>query len=192
MPSGAERILHFPPATRLNCRRNLIFKLNARIFTARIASVRSSKFIKSSNKDCSSQILSSCTEQLTTTMTIISLFVSSPETYSERRLDSSLTVSELKVSGVWADAPGSTWWLQAADLADAIAQDKLVPITGIQPQYQTLHLQRSAEDSEVLARLDNEDATLGSYSPQEYQCLRVCLPSARKSVRCDNDTKELT
>lgn len=125
-------------------------------------------------------------------MTIISLFVSSPDTYSERRLDTSLTVRELKVSRLRREDLVVQVFALNSSPADASDQAKLVPITGIQPQYQNLQLQRSGEDVEVLARLDNEDASLGSYSPQEYQCLKVCLPSDVVSVRYRYGTKKLT
>ncbi|WVF72277.1 hypothetical protein IAT40_007089 [Kwoniella sp. CBS 6097] len=83
-------------------------------------------------------------------MTIISVFVSSPDTHSERRIDSDLTVSQLK--------------------------DKLVPITGISPQYQLISLYRSTEAAETgksFAKLDNDSASLKSYRIEEWNCVKV-------------------
>ncbi|WVQ98654.1 hypothetical protein IAU59_005785 [Kwoniella sp. CBS 9459] len=84
-------------------------------------------------------------------MTIISVFVTSPDTHSERRVDSDLTVSQLK--------------------------DKLVPITGISPHYQVISLYRSTEAMSTggspFAKLDDEGRTLKSYGIEEWNCVKV-------------------
>lgn len=95
-------------------------------------------------------------------MTIISVFVSSPDTHSERRLDSTLSVAELKVGN---RACTTTLLI--------IVQDKLVPITGIAPQYQRLRLYSTTEASPVLAELADDNRTLASYGVQEFQNIRA-------------------
>ncbi|CAD6572928.1 MAG: hypothetical protein TREMPRED_000694 [Tremellales sp. Tagirdzhanova-0007] len=86
-------------------------------------------------------------------MPLISIFVTSPDTHSERRFDSSLTVKELKV--------------------------KLTPITGIQPQHQLLRLHRSAEAVDAIATLADESRTLEGYGVEEWNCVDNTDPSAR-------------
>ncbi|WVO12806.1 hypothetical protein L204_100414 [Cryptococcus depauperatus] len=82
-------------------------------------------------------------------MTFFSVFVTCPETHSERKLDSLLTVQQLK--------------------------DKLTPITGILPQYQSIKLYRSAENISGVpfAVLDNDSQTLQEYGLQEWNCIKV-------------------
>ncbi|WVQ71590.1 hypothetical protein IAR50_001130 [Cryptococcus sp. DSM 104548] len=82
-------------------------------------------------------------------MVFLSVFVASPDTHSERKLDADLTIQQLK--------------------------DKLTPITGISPHYQTLKIYRSAEQTTgaPLAVLDDENRTLASYGLQEWNCIKV-------------------
>ncbi|WRT67050.1 uncharacterized protein IL334_004016 [Kwoniella shivajii] len=83
-------------------------------------------------------------------MTLISVFVTSPDTHSERRLDISFTISQLK--------------------------DKLVPITGISPHYQVLSLYASSEGvsaGSAIANLSEEGKTLVEYGIKEWQCIKV-------------------
>ncbi|ORY33750.1 CAP Gly-rich domain-containing protein [Naematelia encephala] len=88
-------------------------------------------------------------------MVLLSIFVTSPDTHSERRLESTLTISQLK--------------------------DKLTPITGIQPQYQILRLYRSIEATEPLVILDDESRSLQDYAVVDWNCIKVenLDPSAR-------------
>lgn len=88
---------------------------------------------------------------------MISLFVSSPDTHSERRIPLDLSLAQLK--------------------------DKLFPITGIQPAQQRVTLQRTpsggtnsgggAGAGEVLAVLDDDSRTLESYGVRDYMTIRV-------------------
>ncbi|WWD15842.1 hypothetical protein CI109_100266 [Kwoniella shandongensis] len=83
-------------------------------------------------------------------MTLISVFVTSPDTHSERRIDSDLTVQQLK--------------------------DKLTPITGISPHYQSLTIYRSTESVSTespLASLTDESRSLASYGVEEWNCIKV-------------------
>ncbi|WVQ78024.1 hypothetical protein IAT38_000105 [Cryptococcus sp. DSM 104549] len=82
-------------------------------------------------------------------MTFISVFVSSPDTHSERKLDTGLTIQQLK--------------------------DKLTPITGISPQYQVIKVYRTTEDASgvPLASLDDNSRTLASYGVQEWNLIKV-------------------
>lgn len=95
---------------------------------------------------------------------LISVFVSSPDTHSERRLESAQTVQQLKVARCCASHEGSQLTMQ----------DKLTPITGISPQHQILRLYRSSESREVLASLDDETRSLDSYGVAEFNCIKVC------------------
>ena len=80
-------------------------------------------------------------------MVFLSIFVTSPDTHSERRFDTSLTIAQIK--------------------------DKLVPITGISPQYQVLRVTRTPETEQVLAVLDDDSKTLSECNVPEWSCLRV-------------------
>ncbi|WWC90082.1 uncharacterized protein L201_005015 [Kwoniella dendrophila CBS 6074] len=83
-------------------------------------------------------------------MTFISVFVTSPDTHSERKFDSSLTINQLK--------------------------DKLVPITGISPNYQVLSLYSSSDvvsSGKAIINLSEDSKTLGDYGVQEWQCIKV-------------------
>lgn len=91
---------------------------------------------------------------------LISVFVSSSDTHSERRFDTSLTVAQLK--------------------------DKLMPITGIAPQYQALSLVSSDSSAsgsapQPLVTLSDEARTLAGYGIEPYQTIRVVNldPTAR-------------
>ncbi|GAA5851330.1 hypothetical protein JCM8547_004209 [Rhodosporidiobolus lusitaniae] len=90
-------------------------------------------------------------------MSFVSLWISSPDTHSERRLPLDLTVQQLKA--------------------------KLEPITGIGWGQQQLTLRRTSGNAghsggaggmgEVLASLDEEGRTLDSYGVREYMTIRV-------------------
>ncbi|GAA5981749.1 hypothetical protein JCM10908_004588 [Rhodotorula pacifica] len=89
-------------------------------------------------------------------MSLISVWVSSPDTHSERRLGTDLTVHQLKL--------------------------KLEPITGIPLAAQTLSLRRTAPETghgastslgQPIASLDDEKRTLADYGVQEYMTIRV-------------------
>ncbi|WOO85491.1 Tubulin-folding cofactor B [Vanrija pseudolonga] len=93
-------------------------------------------------------------------MPLTSFFVSSPDTHSERRLDSDLTVAQLK--------------------------DKLVPITGIAQQWQVLSLHAS-DDGPAIAQLVDDGATLASYGLREFYVVKVANtdPNARPGEYTD-------
>ncbi|GAA5882052.1 hypothetical protein JCM3774_005123 [Rhodotorula dairenensis] len=89
-------------------------------------------------------------------MSLISVWVSSPDTHSERRLGADLTIHQLKL--------------------------KLEPITGIPLASQTLSLRRTAAETghgassslgQLVAVLDDESKTLAEYGVQEYMTIRV-------------------
>ncbi|POY71813.1 hypothetical protein BMF94_5174 [Rhodotorula taiwanensis] len=86
-------------------------------------------------------------------MSLISLWVSSPDTHSERRLGLDLTVHQLKL--------------------------KLEPITGIPLGAQTISLRRTATGAaadhpgQLVALLDQDSKTLADYGAQEYMTIRV-------------------
>ena len=103
-------------------------------------------------------------------MPIINIFVTSPDTHSERRIESTLTIQQLKVSQISVHIQPLTFF-----------QDKLIPITGIQPQYQALRLFRSAEATDPLGVLDDENRTLEGYGVVDLNCIKVdnLNPNAR-------------
>ncbi|KAF8605827.1 hypothetical protein BDV93DRAFT_521188 [Ceratobasidium sp. AG-I] len=82
-------------------------------------------------------------------MSTITLFVSSPDTYSERRYDQHLTIGQLKT--------------------------KLESVTGISPDSQRLTVHRSADssDSTPLHTLDDDSRPLGFYSLSDMMLLKV-------------------
>ncbi|KAF8887339.1 tubulin-folding cofactor B [Infundibulicybe gibba] len=77
----------------------------------------------------------------------INVWVKSPDTYSERRLDLHITVGQLKV--------------------------KLEPITGIPVGNQAISLFNSENDTQVIARLEDETKPLGFYGLRDWQVLKV-------------------
>ncbi|EIM86925.1 uncharacterized protein STEHIDRAFT_121754 [Stereum hirsutum FP-91666 SS1] len=77
----------------------------------------------------------------------ISLFVSSPDTHSERRLDLHTTIGQLK--------------------------SKLELITGVPVDNQRLTLLESNDDPRLIASLDDDSRPLGYYSPRQYQVIKV-------------------
>ncbi|GAA5857921.1 hypothetical protein JCM9279_000635 [Rhodotorula babjevae] len=92
-------------------------------------------------------------------MALMSVWISSPDTHSERRIAPHLSVSQLKF--------------------------KLEPITGIPASTQLLTLRRTGADAghsgssssvaggDVLAVLGNDNKTLDSYGLREYMTIRV-------------------
>ncbi|ORX39808.1 CAP Gly-rich domain-containing protein [Kockovaella imperatae] len=79
-------------------------------------------------------------------MPLINIFVSSPDTYSERRFESSLVVSEL--------------------------QEKLYSITGISPQFQRLSVSHSSSAGQPQS-LDDQNRSLDSYGVKDGYHLKV-------------------
>ncbi|KAL5531235.1 hypothetical protein ACEPAG_4112 [Sanghuangporus baumii] len=77
----------------------------------------------------------------------VTVFVVSPDTRSERRLDLHLTVQQLKT--------------------------KLEPITGIPVSAQRISVKNSEEDSSVVAILDDDNRLLGFYGIRDWQVLKV-------------------
>ncbi|KAF8997866.1 tubulin-folding cofactor B [Cyathus striatus] len=80
-------------------------------------------------------------------MSIVNLFVVSPDTRSERRLDLHLTIEQLKA--------------------------KLELITGIPAANQSISLLNSDDDPNVLAILNDDSKQLGFYSVRDFQVLKV-------------------
>ncbi|OJA11522.1 hypothetical protein AZE42_09434 [Rhizopogon vesiculosus] len=78
---------------------------------------------------------------------IVKLFVISPDTRSERRLDLHTTIEQLKA--------------------------KLELITGIPVQNQKLSLHNSEDDPQIVAQLDDDTKQLGYYSVRDFQTLKV-------------------
>ncbi|KAG1771508.1 tubulin-folding cofactor B [Suillus occidentalis] len=78
---------------------------------------------------------------------IVKLFVVSPDTRSERRLDLHLTIEQLKA--------------------------KLELITGIPVQNQKISLHNGDGDSPVVAQLDDDAKPLGYYSVRDFQTIKV-------------------
>ncbi|GAA5854942.1 hypothetical protein JCM5353_008644 [Sporobolomyces roseus] len=90
-------------------------------------------------------------------MAYFNLWISSPDTHSERRIGSDITISQLK--------------------------SKLEPVTGISYDSQILSLRRTGDGAghsgsgskggESLAMLDDETRTLDSYGVREWMTIRV-------------------
>ncbi|KAG8717539.1 hypothetical protein FRC08_007268 [Ceratobasidium sp. 394] len=87
-------------------------------------------------------------------MSTVTLFVSSPDTYSERKYDLHLTIGQLK--------------------------GKLESVTGIAPDFQRLTVHRSgdAADAAPLHVLDDDSRPLGFYSLSDMMLLKVADTSA--------------
>lgn len=111
---------------------------------------------------------------------LITLWVSSPDTHSERRLGTDLTISQLKVSRGCLDERTASGRTNLVAL-----QLKLEPVTGISYAYQVLTLQRTNAgaghsgagagpgEKEVLAELSDDNRTLESYGVKELMTIRV-------------------
>ncbi|GAA5963061.1 hypothetical protein JCM3765_001755 [Sporobolomyces pararoseus] len=90
-------------------------------------------------------------------MSYLNLWISSPDTHSERRIGSDITISQLK--------------------------SKLEPITGISYDSQQLSLRRTSDGAghsgsgsglgELLAQLNDDQRTLESYGAREWMTIRV-------------------
>ncbi|EJU03774.1 hypothetical protein DACRYDRAFT_49590 [Dacryopinax primogenitus] len=78
--------------------------------------------------------------------TSVSVFVSSPDTHSERKFDLHTTIGQLKT--------------------------RLEHITGITPTSQKLVLSRT-EDGQQIRVLDDDSRPLGFYSPADFQTIQV-------------------
>ncbi|GAA5836100.1 hypothetical protein JCM3766R1_001965 [Sporobolomyces carnicolor] len=89
-------------------------------------------------------------------MSYINVWVSSPDTHSERRIGSDITIAQLK--------------------------SKLEPVTGIPYDAQLLSLRRTSDSAghsgsaslgDLIATLDQEDRSLDSYGVREWMTIRV-------------------
>jgi len=78
---------------------------------------------------------------------VVNIFVVSPDTRSERRLDLHITIGSLK--------------------------SKLELITGIPANNQSLSLHSSEESNQIIAVLDDDTKSLGFYGTRDYQALKV-------------------
>ncbi|CAA7265175.1 unnamed protein product [Cyclocybe aegerita] len=78
---------------------------------------------------------------------VVNVFVVSPDTHSERRIDPHITVEQLK--------------------------GKLELITGIPVSHQALSLLASQQDSRVLTELTDESKPLGFYGLADWQVIKV-------------------
>ncbi|KAG8927749.1 hypothetical protein FRC03_009046 [Tulasnella sp. 419] len=79
--------------------------------------------------------------------TSIKIFVSSPDTFSERHYDLHLTVGQLKT--------------------------KLESVTGIPPDSQILTLYRDRDDTDAIRELDDDSKALGYYSLVDWMLIKV-------------------
>ncbi|KAL0576747.1 hypothetical protein V5O48_005237 [Marasmius crinis-equi] len=77
----------------------------------------------------------------------LNLFVTSPDTRSERRFDPHITIEQLK--------------------------SKLEFVTGIPAANQSITLINSEKDNHVVAQLSDDSKMLGFYGPRDYQILKV-------------------
>ncbi|KAF5341125.1 hypothetical protein D9611_005858 [Ephemerocybe angulata] len=78
---------------------------------------------------------------------VLNVWVKSPDTHSERRIDPHLTVEQLK--------------------------NKLEPITGIPAGNQIITLLESEGDPRVVAALDDDSKKLGFYGLRDWQVIKV-------------------
>ena len=98
-------------------------------------------------------------------MTIINVFVISPDTRSERRLDLHSTVEQLKV------CTNIIGWDRS--LLNALFQTKLEHITGIPVPNQTISLLASEDNPRLVANLTDDDKPLGFYGIQDWQVIKA-------------------
>ncbi|TRM58756.1 CAP Gly-rich domain-containing protein [Schizophyllum amplum] len=80
-------------------------------------------------------------------MSAVNVFVTSPDTRSERRFDLHITIEQLK--------------------------GKLELITGIPVENQVLHLVNSLDDTRPIAALSEDSRPLGYYGVRDYQAIKV-------------------
>ena len=78
---------------------------------------------------------------------IVNVFVSSPDTHSERRIDLHITLAQLK--------------------------GKLEQITGIPPSNQVIKILASESDPRLIAELTDDSKMLGYYGLTDWQVLKV-------------------
>ena len=95
---------------------------------------------------------------------LVTLFVKSPDTYSERRYDLQLLISHLKVCVI-----SSTYHT----ISHLFSQEKLQLITGIPVENQQLAIYNNDADSQPVRVLDDDQRPLGFYSPADFQLLKV-------------------
>lgn len=95
---------------------------------------------------------------------LVTLFVKSPDTYSERRYDLQLPISHLKVCLI-----SSTYRI----ISHFFSQEKLQLITGIPVENQQLAIYNNDADSQPVRVLDDDQRPLGFYSPADFQLLKV-------------------
>ncbi len=99
---------------------------------------------------------------------IVNVFVSSPDTHSERRIDPHITVAQLKV-------------MLAIDLQKTrritclviIIQGRLELITGIPTSNQAISILASENDPRLVAELTDDSKLLGYYGLADWQVLKV-------------------
>ncbi|KAF5379406.1 hypothetical protein D9615_006493 [Tricholomella constricta] len=95
---------------------------------------------------------------------VVRIFVISPDTHSERRLELHITVQKLKVVIL----------LTSTGLTLNIAhQANLELVTGIPVSNQVLSLYNSENDPDVVAVLSDDTKPIGFYGLRDYQVLRV-------------------
>ena len=117
-------------------------------------------------------------------MAYLNLWISSPDTHSERRIGSDITISQLKVSLSLSLSPLSHDI--HSTLLHPVEQSKLEPVTGISYDSQLLSLRRTGDGAghsgsgskggELLAMLNDENRTLDSYGVREWMTIRVSSP----------------
>jgi tubulin-folding cofactor B len=86
---------------------------------------------------------------------VVNVFVSSPDTHSERRIDPHITVAQLK--------------------------GKLELITGIPTSNQAISILASEHDPRLIAELTDDSKMLGYYGLADWQMLKVVLLSVMNS-----------
>lgn len=95
---------------------------------------------------------------------LVTLFVKSPDTFSERRYDLQLHISHLKVSLI-----SSTYHT----ISHLFSQEKLQLITGIPVENQQLAIYNNDTEAQPVRVLDDDQRPLGFYSPADFQLLKV-------------------
>jgi tubulin-specific chaperone B len=107
----------------------------------------------------------------------VNLWVVSPDTRSERRIDPHITVENLRVRLPFVTRPASF---------KLRSQAKLEPITGIPANNQSISLLDSEKpDATVVAKLDDDTRPLGFYGIRDWQVLKVS--DLRKMGNSDRD-----
>jgi tubulin-folding cofactor B len=97
---------------------------------------------------------------------VVNVFVSSADTYSERRIDPHITVAQLKV------VSSSDFGTMTVDLP-TLMQGKLESITGIPASSQSISVLASQNDARVVAELTDNSKMLGYYDLTDWQVIKV-------------------